>query len=72
MPGHNPASDQRTLATPECVLVPQRLPTPHDVHAGVVEAISIWAALLIVVLGIAVDLVLGRLDPRIRDGGLPG
>jgi ABC-type dipeptide/oligopeptide/nickel transport system permease component len=36
------------------------------------QAISIWAALLIVVLGIAVDLVLGRLDPRIRDAGLPG
>lgn len=36
------------------------------------QAISIWAALLIVVLGIAVDLVLGRLDPRIREAGLPG
>ena len=37
-----------------------------------VQAISLWAALLIVVLGIAVDLALVRLDPRIRDGGLPG
>lgn len=37
-----------------------------------VQAISIWAALLIVVLGIAVNLVLVRLDPRIREAGLPG
>jgi peptide/nickel transport system permease protein len=37
-----------------------------------VQAISLWAALLIVVLGIAVDLVLVRLDPRIREAGLPG
>jgi peptide/nickel transport system permease protein len=36
------------------------------------QAISIWAAVLIMVLGIAVDLVLFRLDPRIRDAGLPG
>ena len=36
------------------------------------QAISIWAALLIAVLGIAIDLVLWRLDPRIRDAGLPG
>ena len=36
------------------------------------QAIALWAALLIVVLGIAVDLVLVRLDPRIRDAGLPG
>jgi peptide/nickel transport system permease protein len=39
---------------------------------AMVQAISIWAALLIVVLGIAVDLVLVRLDPRIRQAGLPG
>jgi peptide/nickel transport system permease protein len=36
------------------------------------QAISVWAALLIVMLGIAVDLVLVRLDPRIRDAGPPG
>ena len=36
------------------------------------QAISLWAAVLIVVLGIAVDLVLVRLGPRIRAGGLPG
>jgi peptide/nickel transport system permease protein len=36
------------------------------------QAISVWAALLIVVLGIAVDAVLGRLDPRIRHAGPPG
>lgn len=39
---------------------------------AMVQAISIWAALLIVVLGIAVDLVLVRLDPRIREAGMPG
>lgn len=38
---------------------------------AMVQAISMWAALLIVVLGIAVDLVLVRLDPRIRQAGLP-
>jgi peptide/nickel transport system permease protein len=37
-----------------------------------VQAISLWAAVLIVVLAIAVDLVLVRLDPRVRDAGLPG
>lgn len=37
-----------------------------------VQAISMWAAVLIVVLGIAVDLVLGRLDPRLRQAGVPG
>jgi peptide/nickel transport system permease protein len=36
------------------------------------QAISIWAALLIVVLGVAVDLVLVRVDPRIRQTGMPG
>jgi peptide/nickel transport system permease protein len=39
---------------------------------AMVQAISVWAALLIVLLGIAVDLVLVRLDPRIRQAGLPG
>ena len=39
---------------------------------AMVQAISLWAALFIVVLGIAVDLVLARLDPRIRASGLPG
>jgi peptide/nickel transport system permease protein len=37
-----------------------------------IQAISLWAAVLIVLLGMAVDLVLVRLDPRIRDAGLPG
>jgi peptide/nickel transport system permease protein len=37
-----------------------------------VQAISMWAAVLIIVLGIVVDLALARLDPRIRAGGLPG
>jgi peptide/nickel transport system permease protein len=48
-------------------------------HAGdpvidypMLQAISMWAAILIVLLGIAVDLVLVRLDPRLRDTGLPG
>ena len=36
------------------------------------QAISLWAAVLIVVLSIAVDLVLVRLDPHVRDRGLPG
>jgi peptide/nickel transport system permease protein len=39
---------------------------------AMVQAISMWAALLIVLLGIAVDVVLVRLDPRIRESGLPG
>ena len=39
---------------------------------AMVQAISVWAASLIVILGIAVDLVLVRLDPRIRQAGLPG
>jgi len=39
---------------------------------AMVQAISVWAAAFIVVLGIAVDLVLVRLDPRIRQAGLPG
>jgi len=39
---------------------------------AMVQAISMWAALLIVMLGIAVDLVLVRLDPRIRQAGIPG
>lgn len=37
-----------------------------------VEALAIWAAVLIIALGIAVDLAIARLDPRIRSGGLPG
>jgi peptide/nickel transport system permease protein len=37
-----------------------------------IQALSLWAAVLIVVLGIAVDLVLVRLDPRIRTAGIPG
>jgi peptide/nickel transport system permease protein len=37
-----------------------------------IQALSLWAAVLIVVLGIAVDLVMVRLDPRIRDAGVPG
>jgi peptide/nickel transport system permease protein len=37
-----------------------------------IQAISIWAAALIVSLGIVVDLFLVRLDPRIRSSGLPG
>jgi peptide/nickel transport system permease protein len=39
---------------------------------AMVQAISVWAAAFIVVLGIAVDVVLVRLDPRIRQAGLPG
>lgn len=35
------------------------------------QAISIWAAVFIVAIGIAVDLVLVRLDPRIRHAGPP-
>lgn len=36
------------------------------------QALAIWAALLIVVVGIAVDTVLVRIDPRVRGAGLPG
>jgi ABC-type dipeptide/oligopeptide/nickel transport system permease component len=36
------------------------------------QAISVWAAVLIVVVAILVDLALARLDPRIRNPGLPG
>ncbi len=39
---------------------------------AMIQALSMWAAVLIVVLSIAVDLVLVRLDPRIRTGALPG
>lgn len=48
---------------------------PHGdpvIDIPLLQAISIWAALLIVVVNIAVDVVLIRLDPRIRSGGLPG
>ena len=38
---------------------------------AMIQALSMWSAVLIVVLGIAVDLVLVRLDPRIRTAGLP-
>lgn len=38
----------------------------------VIQALSMWAAVLIVALGIAVDLALVRLDPRIRTAGIPG
>lgn len=38
----------------------------------VLQAISLWAALIIVTVGIVVDVVLMRLDPRIRAGGPPG
>jgi peptide/nickel transport system permease protein len=37
-----------------------------------IQAISIWAAVIIVGLGIVVDLFLVRIDPRIREAGLPG
>jgi peptide/nickel transport system permease protein len=33
------------------------------------QAISVWAAVLIVVLGLVVDLVIAQLDPRIRASG---
>lgn len=36
------------------------------------QAISLWAGVLVVVLTVVVDLILARLDPRIRTGGLPG
>jgi peptide/nickel transport system permease protein len=45
------------------------LPT---VDYRVIQGAAMWAAVLIVVLGIAVDLALGRLDPRIRTVNLPG
>ncbi len=38
---------------------------------AMIQALSMWSAVPIVVLGIAVDLVLVRLDPRIRTAGLP-
>jgi len=37
-----------------------------------IQAVSMWSAVLIVSLGIAVDLALVRLDPRIRTASLPG
>jgi peptide/nickel transport system permease protein len=36
-----------------------------------IQAISIWAAVLIVVLSLIGDLAIARLDPRIRAGGRP-
>ena len=35
------------------------------------QAISLWAAMLIVVLSLLGDLAIVRLDPRIRAGGKP-
>jgi len=53
--------------------VPGRAPQGDPVtDIPMLQAISVWAAVLIVVLGIAVDLVLVRLDPRIRHAGVPG
>jgi peptide/nickel transport system permease protein len=39
---------------------------------AVIQALSMWSGVLIVVLGIAVDLTLVLLDPRIRGGSPPG
>ena len=39
---------------------------------AMIQAISMWSAVLIVVLGIVVDVALVGLDPRIRSGSLPG
>ena len=36
-----------------------------------IQAISIWAALLIVLVSLVADLAIARLDPRIRAGGRP-
>ena len=36
-----------------------------------IQAISIWAAVLIVLLSLIGDLAIARLDPRIRAGGRP-
>ena len=33
------------------------------------QALALWAAVLIVALGLLVDLAIVRLDPRIRAGG---
>jgi ABC-type dipeptide/oligopeptide/nickel transport system permease component len=37
-----------------------------------IQAISIWAAVLIVALSLIGDLAIARLDPRIRSGRRPG
>ncbi len=36
------------------------------------QALSIWAAVLIVALTLLADLAIVRIDPRIRAGGRPG
>ena len=36
-----------------------------------IQAISIWAAVLIVVISLIGDLAIARLDPRIRTAGRP-
>jgi ABC-type dipeptide/oligopeptide/nickel transport system permease component len=36
-----------------------------------IQAISIWAAVLIVAVSLLADLAIVRLDPRIRAGGRP-
>jgi peptide/nickel transport system permease protein len=38
----------------------------------VLQALALWAAVLIVVGGVLADLALARLDPRVRAGGRPG
>ena len=44
---------------------------PHT-DIPMIQALSMWSAVLIVVLGIAADFALVRLDPRLRTAGLPG
>jgi hypothetical protein len=41
------------------------------IDVPMLKTLSPWTALVIVVLSIAVDLMLGAMDPRTRTGGLP-
>jgi peptide/nickel transport system permease protein len=45
---------------------------PPGVDIPMLQAISLWAAVLIVVGSLLAELALARLDPRIRAGGVPG
>jgi len=38
----------------------------------VLQALALWAAVLIIAGGILADLALAKLDPRVRAGGRPG
>jgi peptide/nickel transport system permease protein len=41
----------------------------QSISIPTLQALSLWAAMLIVVLGLLADLAILRLDPRIRSGG---